>query len=149
MQNRNEKKKVIPRLDSTILTQAGVPIHHSLPGATNVIYLNFVGGVVSGTQWNIGSKRQSWSCKPMNFDNNMSFFSPSEQVAISSIWNRVAEDYSPWMVDVTTENPNSTAKTVGEVMITSSTDLYEAPLPSSAAGGAAYINVFNTPLYRR
>jgi len=34
-------------------TVHGVPIHHSLPGATNKIWLNFIGGTVTGTRWNL------------------------------------------------------------------------------------------------
>ena len=41
-------------------------------------------------------------------DNNPSTFSDSERATILSVWRIVAEDYAPFDVDVTTEDPAAT-----------------------------------------
>ena len=127
----------------------GVPVHHSLRGATKVIYINFIGGVVNGTQWNVGSGIASYTAKPFDTDGNTTFFSAAEKTAISYIWSRVAEDYIPWNVDVTTEPPAVFGPTTGTIMVTSSKDANGVLMPSSAAGGIAYVNVWGNSNYAR
>ena len=45
---------------------------------------------------------------PYDLDGNPSSLSSAERAAIVSIWRTVAEDYSAWDVDVTTEEPPGT-----------------------------------------
>ena len=80
------------------------PVRHSRPGASRVIYLDFNGHVVTGTSWNSTAGAPSaFFCTPYDTDGNAGSFSPAEQAAIVLIWERVAESFRPFDVDVTTE----------------------------------------------
>ena len=65
------------------------------------------------------------------------------------IWARVAEDYSPWQVDVTTERPAVFTAKTGHIMVTSSTDANGKLMPANTGGGVAYVNVFGLANYAR
>jgi len=117
-------------------------IFHSKPGAPNTIYLNFVGMTVTGTAWNSSEKRTSFQAVAFSMDADFTTFSDAEQTAIRRIWQRVAEDYAPFDVDVTTEKPAVFTERTAMALITRSTDATGAKNPSSTGGGVAYINVF-------
>lgn len=122
-------------------TPQGVPIFHSLPGSVNVIYLNFIGGRIAGTAWNDGFRMPPFDALPYDLD-GVAGFSPSEQAAITNIWRRVAEDYSPWKIDVTTEAPVPLSpRTTLIAMITKHVSAAGTPLPNPSAGGTAYLDV--------
>ncbi len=123
-------------------TAQGVPIFHSFPGATNVIYLNFLGGAISGTAWNDYTGVARFDALPYDPDNNNGF-SVAEQNSMAGIWRRVAEDYAPWKVDVTTERPANFTTTTLTAMITKHLTASGVPMPSSGAGGIAYVDIFN------
>lgn len=125
---------------ATGLTPEGVPIFHSLPGSPNVIYLNFLGGHIAGTAWNDNYGLAPFDALPYNLD-GVAGLSASEQGAIANIWRRVAEDYSPWQVDVTTERPANFTTTTLMAMITKHISATNTPLPSSYAGGVAYLDL--------
>lgn len=114
----------------------------SRPGATNIIYLNFGGQVVEGTQWNTEINRASIPARPFSTDTDFENFSASEQVAIKRIWQRMAEDFAPFNVNVTTERPPTITNRTAVALITRSTDANGAPNPFSNAAGVAYVNVF-------
>ena len=76
---------------------------HSRPGATKVIYLDFDGHSTIGTDWNFAYG--SVETPAYNFEGGAGTFSPNERERIQAIWERVAEDFSPFDVDVTTEDP--------------------------------------------
>src|SRR5688572_25606763 len=79
---------------------------HSFPGAQRVIYLDFNGHTTSGTQWNSSfTGGASIVSQTFNLDGSPSTFNASEQSMIRRIWQRVAEDFSPFAIDVTTEDP--------------------------------------------
>ncbi len=124
-----------------------MPIYHSLPGALKIIYLNFVGGNVTGTAWNTAAKVGTFVCLPYD-PSGTPGYTAAEQTAIGQIWARVAEDYSPWNVDVTTERPTAFGPFTGHIMVTRSIDATGVGLPASAAGGVAYVNVFGILAYR-
>ncbi len=120
-----------------------MPIHHSLPGSTNIIYIDFDGEVVQNTDWNSVEEIPVWNCRPYTIDADESTFSIAEQRAMSYIWSRMSEDYSPFDVDVTTEKPVAYTRTTAHCLITSSTDANNITLPSgTTAGGIAYLNTF-------
>ncbi len=120
------------------------PSHHSRPGAPNIIYLCFVGGTVFDTQWNIdfGSTTVAWKAKPLNLDGDATSFSQSEKNYIAQVWRRVAEDYAPFDVDVTTEAPESFNNRTAWVLITPDIDANGRDLPHRGYGGIAYLDVF-------
>ncbi len=122
-------------------------IFHSRPGASNVLYLNFAGESISGTAWNTSLNRTMIPAVAFSTDSDFSTFSDAEQVAIKRIWQRVAEDYAPFNVDVTTERPAAFGSRTAHALITRSTDADGAANPSSTAGGVAYVNVFGASYY--
>ncbi|MDF7800851.1 M12 family metallo-peptidase [Pontiellaceae bacterium B1224] len=121
------------------------PVRHSRPGCSNVLYLDFNGEVVSGTIWNTDSEYgsvASWDCRPYDTDGNETTFSSSEQADIIEIWERVAEDYAPFDVDVTTEAPLLWTDTTGHALITPDVDKNGVHCPHYGAGGLAYLEIF-------
>jgi len=120
---------------------------HSRPSATKVIYLDFDGQVTSGTAWNSNyNGGQDIVSAPFDLDGIPSSFNNAEMDAIQYIWQRVAEDYAPFDIDVTTQDPG-----VEGLQITSSSDVYYgmrvviSPTNwyKAAAGGVAFVGVFN------
>ena len=117
---------------------------HSRPTATKTIYLDFDGHVTQGTQWNSGG--DSITTSAYSFEGG-SDFSDNELTQIQEVWQRVAECYSPFDVNVTTEAPvgQDLIKSGGgdtrwgiRVLIGVST-----PDPAPGAGGVAYLGSFN------
>ena len=80
---------------------------HSRPGAPNVLFINFSGETVSGTAWNTFLGRTTIPAVAFSTDADYSTFSDAEQLAIKRIWQRMAEDYAPFNIDVTTERPGT------------------------------------------
>lgn len=78
---------------------------HSLPGADHTIYLDFDGHTTSGTPWNNAFNGGNDFVTPeYDFDNTPGF-SDAELEAIQFVWQRVMEDFAPFHVNVTTEEP--------------------------------------------
>ena len=122
-------------------------VFHSKPGAPNVLYLNFAGDNISGTAWNSSLGKDPIPAVAFSTDVDLSTFSDSEQVAIKRVWQRVAEDYAPFDIDVTTERPATFTSRTAHALITRNTDADGSLNPSSSAGGVAYINVFASAGY--
>lgn len=122
---------------------------HSRPGAKLVIFLDFDGHTTSGTSWNSAFTAGADIVTPaFDTDGNAAAFSTAEQTAIQNIWRRVAEDYAPFDVDVTTEDPGVEAlrrSGLGDtnwgvrVVIGGSSSQWLG----AAAGGVAYVGSFN------
>jgi hypothetical protein len=84
---------------------------HSRRDSERVIYLDFDGETITGTGWN-GSyygTPSSFYAEPYSLDATLDAFSTDEQSEIQSVWRRVAEDFAPFDVDVTTEDPGPAA----------------------------------------
>ncbi|NNE72197.1 MAG: hypothetical protein HKN26_00870 [Acidimicrobiales bacterium] len=80
---------------------------HSRPGSSKVIYLDFDGyNLPAGTGWNGGN---ALTALPWDTDGNGASFSQSELDTIQSVWQRTAEDFAAFDVDVTTEDPGYAA----------------------------------------
>ncbi|GAA5131555.1 hypothetical protein GCM10023212_42970 [Luteolibacter yonseiensis] len=67
-----------------------IPILHNLPRATATIYLDFDGEVIEGQSWE-GGRRIIASAYNMSAS------------SVTDMWRRVAEDFSPYEVNVTTD----------------------------------------------
>lgn len=118
---------------------------HSRPGANRTIYLDFNGATLSNTAWN--SNSGSITAKAFDIDGNAASFSDAELQRIQYIWQRVAEDYAVFDVDVTTEAPTPDRLTRSDnsdqifgttVLVTHNSGVY-----SCNCGGIAYVGVFN------
>ncbi len=118
---------------------------HSRPGAPNVVYLDFDGHTITGTAWN--SSNDPLVAKPYDIDGNPNSFSSEERARIGEIWHRVAEDYAPFDIDVTTEEPASFGPHVGRILITEDVDANGKHMPAKGAGGVAYVDVFGRSNY--
>ena len=143
--------------DEPEVAQAAVPVNpfpadiifHSRMGAPNVLYLDFTGENVTGTAWNDSMGRLSIPAVAFSIDSDFTTFSDAERLAIKRIWQRVAEDYAPFNIDVTTERPPSFNTRTAHALITRNTDANGEENPASTSGGVAYVGVFGTTTYAR
>lgn len=119
---------------------------HSKPGAPNVLFVDVDGHVLTGSAWNSGNVDPLYAT-PFDTDGNQSTFSDVEIDQIAEIWYRIAEDFSAFDVDVTTEDPGNMGPNAGRILITPNIDAYGNAMPSSGAGGVAYVGVFGTSYY--
>ena len=121
---------------------------HSRPGAGRIVYLNFTGCTVSGTAWNDGyAGGADIVCAPFDTDGNPSVFSDDEKSAIQEIWQRVAEDYVSFDVDVTTAYPGADALNRSSADDTNY-GMFVVISPSSgwfggSGGGVSYVGCFD------
>jgi len=121
---------------------------HSNPTANQRIYLDFDGYSLASSEWENGAALQvgAFYASP---------FSGAAQQAIQDIWRRVAEDFAPFNIDVTTEAPNSedlknsgpgdsrwgirVAMTTNKNLLTNTAILNAG----AGSGGSAYLGSFN------
>lgn len=117
---------------------------HSKPGAKRTIYLNFKGATLTNTAWNSGG---SILAPAFDLDGVPGTFSNTELERIQYIWQRVAEDYAPFDVNVTTEAvaPDLITRSgTGDdvygttVLITTRAGVYNC-----SCGGVAYLGIFD------
>lgn len=119
---------------------------HSRPGAQRTLYLDFTGAVLKDTAWNSGGN--TITALPFDLDGNADTnFTAAELERIQFIWQRVAEDYAPFDIDVTTEEPPQTRLTRKDgndqvygttALITNHNGVYDC-----SCGGVAYVGVFD------
>lgn len=136
MKNLYKCVLIVLALSGTFIARSQVNDLNSYPTASSVVYLDFDGHDVSGTMWNVSG---AFTC-------NSSGLSTA---AITEIFNRVAEDYRPFNINVTTNPTKYTAAPFNKrirVVITTSHEWY-----GSSAGGVAYLNSFtwgdNSPCF--
>ncbi len=116
-------------------SQAQIPIYNSYPAGQPVIYLDFDGQNLEGTLWNWDGPI---NCAPAGLST----------ATITEIFNRIAEDYRPFNVNITTDSTVYHAAPMSNrmrVILTPTWEWY------GAAGGVAYVNSFswgdNTPCF--
>lgn len=117
---------------------------HSDPTATRIIYLDFDGHTTTGTAWNTNSGVASYSSPAYDTDGNPGSFSSTELDQIQQIWQRVAADFAPFAIDVTTQEApldwlsrtDSSDTTYGIRVVISDNGPYYGP------GGVSYVNSF-------
>lgn len=93
---------------------SGLPKYHSRPSAVMKLFLDFDGAPAIASWGNYSAPAQATYSQ----DTDLTTYSDAEQAQILEIWRRVSEKYSPFDIDVTTEDPgNRTAmKTLTVVM---------------------------------
>lgn len=110
------------------ICSAQIPILNSYPSITNkVIYLDFDGQSVTGTNWNSGNTVNALA-STMNATN------------INLIFQRISEDYKPFDVNLTTDSVRFNAAPANKrmrVIITPTSTWY------GSAGGVAYVGSFS------
>lgn len=79
---------------------------HSRPSASKVIYLDFDGHTVSNTLWNSQYNGGApFTITAYSFEGDANSFTNNELLRIQNIWQRVVEDFAPFDVNVTTQEP--------------------------------------------
>ena len=104
------------------------PDLQSLPGSKFTIYLDFDGERVTNTSWNKGG---TIDAKSNNYND----------ATILGIWRIIAEDFSPFNVNVTTNRAVYDATPIRQRIMTIFTTTTTA---APGAGGVAYINSFSS-----
>ena len=120
---------------------------HSHIGAKRTIYLNFTGAILTGTAWNNIAAATQLIAQPFDMDGAPNSFNSAELERVQYIWQRVAEDYAPFDVDVTTAPPTADQLTRSStsddiygttVLITNRTGVYDC-----ICGGVSFVGVFD------
>lgn len=118
---------------------------HSRPGAKRTIFLDFDGAVIRDSAWNGGGG--PIEAQPFDIDGNPAVFSAAELERIQYIWQRVAEDYAPFDVDVTTEAPTPDQLTrsslADDIYGTTALITHHEGVYDCVCGGVAYVGVFD------
>ena len=123
---------------------------HSRPTATRKVFLDFDGHRVQSSAWNdVMHPVIDVAAYTMDAD---ATFSQAELDVVQEVWARVAEDYAPFDVDVTTEDPGTAALVRSSVAdtaygmrasVTTDPDM-RTVLCSGGCAGVAYVGVFDT-----
>jgi hypothetical protein len=127
---------------TSAVTAKNVHKLHSRPGSTKTIFVDFNGGTLRKTAWNNNEGVTSWKTRPYDTDGNPKSFSTAEVNAMAGIWHQIAEDYAPFDVDVTTENPGKQGPNNAWILVTHSEARSANPLPSPDSSSVAYMNIF-------
>ena len=122
---------------------------HSKPGSNRVLFLDFDGHTITGTAWNSSKNVDPVNVTAYDTDGNPAVFSTAEQDVVHEVWARVAEDYAPFDVDVTTQQPAQDAINrtdandlqYGSRVVIDPTSWYQT---DCGCGGVAYIGVYDT-----
>ncbi|WP_232680532.1 zinc-dependent metalloprotease family protein [Nocardioides sp. R-C-SC26] len=125
---------------------------HSKPGSQRTIYIDFDGAEVSGTAWN-SEGLPNGTYEGFSLDGSPAF-SDAEHARIQEVWQRVAEDYAPFDVDVTTEEPPAAAidrsgagdQVFGTVAVVTNSTVALAKTPcggEETCTGIAFTDVFD------
>ncbi|GAA3547645.1 zinc-dependent metalloprotease family protein [Nocardioides daeguensis] len=142
-----------PAVAETLAATASVGTFslHSRPGASRSIYLDFDGGSLLATNSWLLNGLNSLLFGGWSMDGLSLLFSDSEQSVIREVWARVAEDFAPWDVDVTTQEPlygglfrvSSNDPTYGaRVAFTNDTGV-QTQLCGGGCGGIAWIGTYD------
>lgn len=118
------------------LPLASIPVLSSNSSATAKLYLDFDGHFES--QWGAYS---NITTPAFSLDSDFTTFSSAEIDAMTEIWQRVAEDYAPFDIDVTTVNPGDFSNGLGmRVSIGGNGSWF------GNAGGVAYVNTWTNSI---
>jgi hypothetical protein len=141
----------------TAETAAAAPLDqtfllHSKADSQRTIYLDFDGQGVSGTVWNAEHKLPTGSYPAWSLNADKSTFTDAEKETIQSVWQRVAEDFAPFDVDVTTADPgladltrtDSADQVYGTRVLISPSATAVSKLCGGSCGGIAYTGLFDT-----
>jgi hypothetical protein len=125
---------------------------HSSPTATKTIYLDFDGHTTTRTAWNNKAGKLAIETPAFSTDADATAFSDAELERIQYIWQRVAEDFAPFDVDVTTEDQGedvlaNSGGTDQEWGVRAAIGGSNADWYKSGNGGVAYINVLGLSAY--
>ena len=126
VKNENSKNlKSKKKLNSGIYNRSPFTLQ-SRPSATAVIYLDFDGEIVTGSRWNNG--------------NTINAASPNfSDTKITDVWEIIAEDFSPFNINITTDRSIYEATPINRRMMCIFTPTDTA---APGSGGVAYLYSF-------
>ncbi|MFK7817951.1 MAG: Calx-beta domain-containing protein [Planctomycetaceae bacterium] len=145
----------IELLEDRSLLSATVPEFSSLPGADHTIFLDFDGHTVTGTGWNGYYNQAELNAPAFDINDDPENFNATELGRIEESWARMAEDFRPFKVNVTTVEPsidalkkdNASDSQWGlRVIVTQERQMVDDPDEYCRCGGIAYINSFNSSI---
>ena len=113
---------------ATLQGSSQVPVYNSYPSAAATIFLDFDGHTVEGTSWNAFGPI---FCQGANLTVDQ----------ITEVFNRVAEDYRPFNINITTDSTKYWSAPVFQrqrMIITITSSWY------GSAGGVSYLNTFSS-----
>ena len=132
------------------LTNADTFKLHSKPGSRYTIFMDFDGGITEGTAWNNSTGIETLIDIAYTRNSDSSSFTNSELSEIRNLWKLVAEDYAPFDVDVTTEDPGLDALTKSGSGDTTwgirSLHTTNTNKVCASCGGVAYIGSFSSSI---
>ena len=136
MKNLYKSVLILFALTGNLIAKSQVNNLNSYTPAPAVIYLDFDGHTVAGTMWNTNG---TFTCNASGLDD----------AGITEVFNRVAEDFRPFNINITTSEAKYNAAPYNRrirVVITTSHEWY-----GTGSGGVAYINSFtwgdNSPCF--
>ncbi len=136
-----ERQDASPQFVATIPSSQAFLLH-SRPGASRIIYLDFTGHHSVNNKWG-----HDIVFPPFNFEGSSASFSENELQSIIAHWQHIAEDYAPFDVDVTTEEPplDRLIKSGGGDTQWGVRDVHTQATGGfgGGIGGVAYLNSFN------
>ncbi len=113
------------------------------PTANKVLYINYWGGVLDNTSWNVDyTADAAISYAPFNVSGSSSEFDLSERHLMWFAWHEVVEDYAQFDVNVTTDQQVYAAASAEDrsMIIVTPSDAWFPP----SAGGVAYLDSFGS-----
>lgn len=117
---------------------------HSRPGAHRVLYLDVDGHELPAGNYWLGGV---YTAAPFDTDGSPATWSQEELDTIQSIYLRVAEDYAPFDIDVTTQDPGATAiarSSVGDDLYGGRVVITDSPHGDICAGFCAGVSYVGT-----
>ncbi len=129
---------------SNLFAIPSIPVLNSNPSAPADLYLDFDGHKENLRFGGIGDNIKATDTRgSFSMDANRSSFSEAEVTAIQTVWEHVAEDFSPFNVNVTTIEPESSRFSNGQavrVVIGGADEFWFNPTndPETGAAGVHY-----------
>lgn len=118
---------------------------HSRPGAARTIFIDFDGARIAGTAWNLVESVLDGSHPAWDPGRDGAAFNAQERTLVQDVWRRVAEDFAPYDVDVTTEDPGDLGNRGVRALVTPSPGAMSVLCGSCS--GIAYVGVFGRTYY--
>lgn len=149
------KEPIVTDRRPTVAAAASYPLEetfelHSKPGAQRTIFIDVDGADVSGTEWHTQYPATPTVHPAWDPAGDGPTFSATELATVQAIWAGVAEDYAPFDVDVTTEDPGAAAirrsgaldQEYGAHALITPSGAWDS-ICEEVCGGVAFINVFD------
>lgn len=123
---------------------------HSLPGSRKTIFLDFDGVDVTTNAWTTQKGLPTGNHAGWDPKGDGAAFDDAERAAIQEVWARVAEDFAPFDIDVTTQDPGAAALTrtgssdldYGTHLVVTDSASAWSSLCGSSCGGVAWLGTF-------